>query len=176
MQEITRKVNLSSFPPYHHLLDPLEAILADQVHALDGVGLDHLVPGVLPDDLRILLALLLGPLVDDKLVVALQVEAARHLPPIGRHLVELLAQLERGLPVLQRRRHDHGPVVARLLVLNGRVGGGHRLALHDVDVERVEILLVLVGRVALELAEEGAPVLVLLSAAHRADVESWCVE
>ena len=175
MQEITRKVNLSSFPPSHHLLDPLEAILADQVHALDGVGLDHLVPGVLPDDLRILLALLLGPLVDDKLVVALQVEAARHLPPIGRHLVELLAQLEGRLPVLQRRRHNDGPVVARLLVLDGRVGGGHRLALDDVDVERVEILLVFVGGVALELAEEGAPVLVLLSAAHSGVVES-CVE
>ena len=98
MQEITRKVNLSSFPPSHHLLDPLEAILADQVHALDGVGLDHLVPGILPDDLGILLALLPGPLVDDKLVVALQVETARHLPPIGRHLVELLA-LRRHLRV-----------------------------------------------------------------------------
>jgi hypothetical protein len=69
-----------------------------------------------------------------------------------------IANLERSLPGLEGGAEASRPRIAGLLVLQDRVGGRHRLPLHNVHVQGVQVLLVLLRGVALELPDEGGEV------------------
>ena len=137
------------------LTDALELLDADKVvHAIDGHGLDDLVPVELPDGLGALLAPLLG-LLDSHQLVAFQADTGSHLPTIGRRLLELLSNLKLELHGLEGGAGLDGPHVALLGYLHDGSGDGGRLPQQHVDVQSLQEVVVLLSRDALVLAHKG---------------------
>ena len=132
----------------------LVALGANNRQALDRIRLDQFVALKLPHHLRVLLPRLLGPLVNDKLGLALQFDNRRHLAPINRRLVERCVRGEPGGPGLERCARLEAPALPLATDGEGGVGGGQGLAHHDVDIQRGKIVLVVVRDVALVLAGE----------------------